>query len=74
MAPTNSLVQLAKDASFHPGYGDANNHTTNGDGFGVGKFDFDRIIINGRLETIPAHVSEEPEYLTDFMPFYTTPI
>ena len=29
-------MQLAKDASFHPGYSDQNNHTTNGDGFGVG--------------------------------------
>lgn len=36
LAPTNSLVKLARDASFHPGYGDENNHVTNGDGFGVG--------------------------------------
>jgi len=36
LAPPNSLVQLARDASFHPGYGDDNNHVTNGDGFGVG--------------------------------------
>jgi predicted glutamine amidotransferase len=36
LTPSNSLVQLAKDASFHPGYGDENNHVMNGDGFGVG--------------------------------------
>ena len=36
LAPTNSLVQLARDASFLPGYTEMNNHITNGDGFGVG--------------------------------------
>lgn len=34
LTPPNSLIQLSKDASFHPGYGDINNHVTNGDGFG----------------------------------------
>lgn len=48
LAPTNSLVQLAKDASFHPGYGDQNNHTTNGDGFGVGECSrFEKAHTNG---------------------------
>jgi glutamine amidotransferase len=36
LAPANSLVQMSKDASFHPGYSDINNHAMNGDGFGVG--------------------------------------
>jgi predicted glutamine amidotransferase len=36
LAPSNSLIQLSKDASFHPGYTEQNNHVTNGDGFGVG--------------------------------------
>jgi glutamine amidotransferase len=36
LAPSNSLVQLAKDASFHPEFTDTNNHAMNGDGFGVG--------------------------------------
>lgn len=36
LAPTNSLVQLSRDASFHPGYGLANNAVMNGDGFGIG--------------------------------------
>jgi predicted glutamine amidotransferase len=36
LAPSNSLIQLARDASFHPGYGFINNAITNGDGFGVG--------------------------------------
>jgi len=36
LAPSNSLVQLAKDASFHPEFSDMNNHAMNGDGFGVG--------------------------------------
>lgn len=30
------MVQMSVDASFHPGYGDQNNHVMNGDGFGVG--------------------------------------
>lgn len=34
LTPSNSLVQLSKDASFHPGYSDLNNHVMNGDGFG----------------------------------------
>ncbi|GKY90541.1 hypothetical protein MPSEU_000027800 [Mayamaea pseudoterrestris] len=45
LAPTNSLVQLAKDASFHPGYSDMNNHTTNGDGFGVGWYHSNAAIV-----------------------------
>jgi glutamine amidotransferase len=36
LAPSNSLVQLSRDASFHPGYPDLNNAVMNGDGFGVG--------------------------------------
>jgi glutamine amidotransferase len=36
LAPHNSLVQLSRDASFHPGYKNENNHITNGDGFGIG--------------------------------------
>lgn len=36
LAPCNSLIQLSKDASFHPGSSELNNHVTNGDGFGVG--------------------------------------
>lgn len=36
LSPSNSLVQMSIDASFHPGYGDQNNHVMNGDGFGVG--------------------------------------
>lgn len=35
-SPSNSLIQLSKDASFHPGYTEMNNHRMNGDGFGVG--------------------------------------
>lgn len=36
LSPSNSLIQMSIDASFHPGYGDINNHVMNGDGFGVG--------------------------------------
>ncbi|KAL7568577.1 hypothetical protein ACA910_002689 [Epithemia clementina (nom. ined.)] len=36
LAPPNSLVQLSRDASIHPGFGSDNNHITNGDGFGIG--------------------------------------
>ena len=36
LAPSNSLVQLSKDASFHPEFSNINNHNMNGDGFGVG--------------------------------------
>ena len=36
LAPSNSLIQLSKDASFHPGYSEMNNHRMNGDGFGIG--------------------------------------
>ena len=36
LTSSNSLVQLSKDASFHPGYTEMNNHVMNGDGFGVG--------------------------------------
>jgi glutamine amidotransferase len=36
LSPSNSMVQMSIDASFHPGYGDINNHVMNGDGFGVG--------------------------------------
>lgn len=36
LAPQNSLLQLSRDASFNPRYSTVNNHTTNGDGFGVG--------------------------------------
>jgi glutamine amidotransferase len=36
LSPSNSMVQMSIDASFHPGYGDQNNHVMNGDGFGVG--------------------------------------
>jgi predicted glutamine amidotransferase len=38
LAPSNSLVQLSRDASFHPDFTDANNATMNGDGFGIGTF------------------------------------
>jgi len=36
LTSSNALVQLSKDASFHPGFTDMNNHVMNGDGFGVG--------------------------------------
>lgn len=36
LSPSNSLIQLSKDASYHPEFTDMNNHVTNGDGFGVG--------------------------------------
>ena len=36
LAPTNSLIQLSRDASFHPGYSLVNNAVINGDGFGCG--------------------------------------
>ena len=36
LAPSNSLVQLSRDASFHPDFTDANNAIMNGDGFGIG--------------------------------------
>jgi glutamine amidotransferase len=36
LIPSQSLVAMSVDASFHPGYGDTNNHVMNGDGFGVG--------------------------------------
>jgi len=36
LTPSQSLVKMSIDASFHPGYGEINNHVMNGDGFGVG--------------------------------------
>jgi glutamine amidotransferase len=36
LAPSNSLVKLSRDASFHPGADFTNNAHMNGDGFGVG--------------------------------------
>jgi len=36
LTPSNSLIQVSKDASFHPGATEMNNHVMNGDGFGVG--------------------------------------
>jgi predicted glutamine amidotransferase len=36
LTPSNSLVQLSRDASFHPGYDNINNAVMNGDGFGIG--------------------------------------
>lgn len=36
LAPSNSLIKLSKDASFHPGSTELNNHRLNGDGFGIG--------------------------------------
>lgn len=36
LAPSNSLVKLSRDASFHPGADLVNNAHMNGDGFGVG--------------------------------------
>lgn len=36
LAPSQSLVQMSRDASFHPGAADLNNSLMNGDGFGVG--------------------------------------
>jgi len=50
LAPPNSLVQLSKDASFHPGYTDENNHTTNGDGFGIGWY-------HSNIVTVPRYPS-----------------
>jgi len=34
LTPSNSLIQLSIDASFHPGNTSINNHVMNGDGFG----------------------------------------
>ena len=36
MSPSNSLIQMSLNASYHPGYGEKNNHITNADGFGIG--------------------------------------
>ena len=36
LSPSNSLVKLSRDASFHPGADFINNAHMNGDGFGVG--------------------------------------
>jgi glutamine amidotransferase len=36
LAPSNSLIQMSVDASWHPGYTEVNNHVMNGDGFGIG--------------------------------------
>jgi glutamine amidotransferase len=46
LSPSNSLIQLSKDASYHPEFGDMNNHVTNGDGFGVGWYHCNACIIN----------------------------
>lgn len=54
LAPPNSLVQLSRNASFHPGYGDQNNHVTNGDGFGVGWY-------HSNVVTIPKYPSRSTE-------------
>lgn len=47
------MVQMSIDASFHPGYGDQNNHVMNGDGFGVGwyhnNYYLDKLLINSPL-------------------------
>ena len=36
LKPSQSLITMSVDASFHPGYSDTNNHVMNGDGFGIG--------------------------------------
>lgn len=36
LTPSNSLVDQAIDASYHPGFAEKFNHTVNADGFGVG--------------------------------------
>ncbi|KAL7565705.1 hypothetical protein ACA910_005401 [Epithemia clementina (nom. ined.)] len=50
LAPPNSLVQLSRDASIHPGFGSDNNHITNGDGFGIGWY-------HSNMTTIPRYPS-----------------
>ncbi|KAL7565712.1 hypothetical protein ACA910_005407 [Epithemia clementina (nom. ined.)] len=50
LAPPNSLVQLSRDASIHPGFGSDNNHITNGDGFGIGWY-------HSNTTTIPRYPS-----------------
>jgi glutamine amidotransferase len=46
LTPSNSLVQLSKDASFHPGNSSVNNHVMNGDGFGVGWYHHNQVSTN----------------------------
>jgi len=36
LAPSNSLIRQARDATYHPGYDGINNAPLNADGFGVG--------------------------------------
>lgn len=36
LAPTNSMIRQARDATYHPGYDEMNNASLNADGFGVG--------------------------------------
>jgi predicted glutamine amidotransferase len=36
LAPSNSLIRQARDATYHPGYDGMNNAALNADGFGVG--------------------------------------
>lgn len=46
ISPSNGIVQLSKDASFHPGSGSTNNHVMNGDGFGVGWYYEKRVLVS----------------------------
>lgn len=55
----NSLIQLSKDGSFHPGYSNTNNHVTNGDGFGIGwyhtNYSYATMMIRPRPSLIHEH-------------------
>ena len=56
LAPSNSLVKLSRDASFHPGADLVNNAHMNGDGFGVGWY-HTNTAISTPPETFSPHVS-----------------
>jgi glutamine amidotransferase len=71
LSPSNSLVQMSIDASFHPGYGDQNNHVMNGDGFGVGWYHSNSYVdkslhngVNGFLKEENGYEPEKPKRLT----------
>lgn len=63
LTPQNSLIQLSKDASFHPGYSSMNNHVMNGDGFGYVHmivmsllfFDFQCASLFSNLDSMRSH-------------------
>ena len=55
LAPSNSLVKLSRDASFHPGADFINNAHMNGDGFGVGWYHTNAALVSTSTDIVLSH-------------------